>query len=94
MKAKAGPVKNGTLHMPSSVNGALVDGSPSELEALATTVKSAPPGLPELLFERCAKIAEEVAKSPVPRYVLEVGLVALTRVEPLEPIGALLAKHF
>ncbi len=71
---------------------ALVEGSPSELEALAATVKAAPNGLPELLFERCAKIAEEVAKSPVPRYVLEVGLIALTRVEPLEPIGALLAK--
>ena len=28
----------------------------------------------------------------MPRYVLEVGLIALTRVEPLEPIGALLAK--
>ena len=28
----------------------------------------------------------------MPRYVLEVGLIELTRVEPLEPIGALLAK--
>jgi DNA polymerase III subunit gamma/tau len=71
---------------------ALVDGSPSELEALAATVKAAPAGLPELLFERFAKVAEEVSKSPVPRFVLEVGLIALTRVEPLEPIGALLAK--
>jgi DNA polymerase-3 subunit gamma/tau len=71
---------------------ALVDGSPSELEALAATVKAVPTGLPELLFERFAKVADEVSKSPLPRYVLEVGLIALTRVEPLEPIGALLAK--
>ena len=48
--------------------------------------------MPELLFERFAKVAEEVSKSAVPRYVLEVGLIALTRVEPLEPIGALLQK--
>lgn len=71
---------------------ALVDASPSELEALGTLARSTAPGLPELLFERFAKIAEEVAKSAVPRYVLEVGLIALTRVAPLEPIGALVAK--
>ena len=71
---------------------ALIDGSPSELEALGKLAQAAPAGLPELLFERFAKVAEEVAKSPVPRYVLEVGLIALTRVEPLEPIGALVAK--
>ena len=47
-------------------------------------------GLPELLFDRFAKIAEEVSKSPLPRYVLEVGLVELTRVEPLEPLSGLL----
>src|SRR6185312_13321928 len=51
-----------------------------------------PAGVPELLFERFAKVAEETSKSAVPRYVLEVGLIALTRVEPLEPIGTLLAK--
>jgi hypothetical protein len=45
-----------------------------------------------LLFERFAKVAEETSKSAVPRYVLEVGLIALTRVEPLEPIGTLLSK--
>jgi len=71
---------------------ALVDASPSELEALVRAAQSVSAGVPELLFERFAKVAEEVAKSPVPRYVLEVGLIALTRVEPLEPIGALLQK--
>jgi hypothetical protein len=54
--------------------------------------QSVPAGVPELLFERFAKVAEETAKSAVPRYVLEVGLIALTRVEPLEPIGTLLSK--
>jgi len=71
---------------------ALVDASPTELEALVKSARSVPAGVPELLFERFAKVAEETAKSAVPRYVLEVGLIALTRVEPLEPIGTLLAK--
>jgi DNA polymerase III gamma/tau subunit len=71
---------------------ALVDASPTELEALVKAAQSVPAGVPELLFERFAKVAEEVSKSPVPRYVLEVGLIALTRVEPLEPIGTLLQK--
>ncbi|MDB4970676.1 MAG: polymerase subunit gamma and tau [Myxococcales bacterium] len=72
--------------------GALVDCSASELAALVEVAKSAPAGVPELLFERFAKVAEEASKSPVPRFVLEVGLIALTRVEPLEPISSLLAK--
>jgi DNA polymerase-3 subunit gamma/tau len=71
---------------------ALIDCSASELEGLIKVAKSAPAGVPELLFERWAKVAEETSKSPVPRYVLEVGLIALTRVEPLEPIGTLLSK--
>jgi DNA polymerase III subunit gamma/tau len=71
---------------------ALIDASPSELESLVKAAQSVPAGVPELLFERFAKVAEEVSKSAVPRYVLEVGLIALTRVEPLEPIGALLNK--
>jgi DNA polymerase-3 subunit gamma/tau len=71
---------------------ALVDASPTELEALVKSARSVPAGVPELLFERFAKVAEETSKSAVPRYVLEVGLIALTRVEPLEPIGTLLSK--
>ncbi|HXU72211.1 MAG TPA: DNA polymerase III subunit gamma/tau [Polyangia bacterium] len=71
---------------------ALIDASPTELEALVKAARSVPAGVPELLFERFAKVAEETSKSAVPRYVLEVGLIALTRVEPLEPIGTLLAK--
>jgi DNA polymerase-3 subunit gamma/tau len=70
---------------------ALIDASPTELEALVKLAR-ATRGVPELLFERFAKVAEEVSKSPLPRYVLEVGLIALTRVEPLQPIGQLVAK--
>ena len=71
---------------------ALIDASPTELDALIKAAQSVPAGVPELLFERFAKVAEETSKSAVPRYVLEVGLIALTRVEPLEPISALLSK--
>lgn len=70
---------------------ALIEASPTEIEALVELARSRR-GVPELLFERFAKTAEEVAKSPVPRYALEVGLIALTKVEPLEAIGALVAK--
>lgn len=71
---------------------ALVDASSSELATLTERARLTPAGLPELLFERFARVAEEVSRSPQPRYVLEVGLIALTRVEPLEPLGALLRK--
>ncbi len=71
---------------------ALVDASTSELEELQSQVQAAGAGLPELLFDRFAKTADEVSRSPLPRYVLEVGLVELTRVEPLEPLSGLLQK--
>jgi DNA polymerase-3 subunit gamma/tau len=70
----------------------LVDASATELDELRSQVATAGKGLPELLFDRFAKTAEEVSKSPLPRYVLEVGLVELTRVEPLEPLSGLLQK--
>jgi DNA polymerase-3 subunit gamma/tau len=70
----------------------LIDASAAELDELRAQAQTAGPGLPELLFDRFAKITEEVTKSPLPRYVLEVGLVELTRVEPLEPISGLLQK--
>src|SRR5581483_8281024 len=70
----------------------LIEASAGEIDELKAQVKKLPVGLAELLFDRFVKVAEEVAKSPVPRYVLEVGLVELTRVEPLEPISGLIAK--
>jgi DNA polymerase-3 subunit gamma/tau len=71
---------------------ALIDASASELDELRAQVKGAERGLTELLFDRFAKTADEVSRSPLPRYVLEIGLVELTRVEPLEPISTLLTK--
>ena len=70
----------------------LVEASGADLDELRAQAKAAPTGLTELLFNRFAKVAEDCSKSPAPRYVLEVGLVELTRVEPLEPIAGLLAK--
>jgi DNA polymerase-3 subunit gamma/tau len=70
----------------------LIEGSTAEIGELVEVAKSAPPGLLELLFERLALRTEEIAKAPQPRYLLEVALVELTRVEPLEPMGALVAK--
>jgi DNA polymerase-3 subunit gamma/tau len=70
----------------------LIEGSTAEIGELVETAKAAPAGLLELLFERLALRAEEIAKAPQPRYMLEVALVELMRVEPLEPMGALIAK--
>jgi len=70
----------------------LIEGSTAEIGELVDAAKAAPAGLLELLFERLALRAEEIAKAPQPRYMLEVALVELTRVEPLEPMGALVAK--
>ncbi len=70
----------------------LIEASESELGELLTMAKTAPAGRLELLFARFAKTAEEVLRSPLPRYVLEVGLVELGHVEPLEPLGMLIDR--
>lgn len=46
----------------------------------------------ELLFQRMAKLTEEIAKSSFPRYLLEVGLVDLCVTETLLHIDELLQK--
>jgi len=70
----------------------LIEGSTGDLEELKAQAQNAPAGLAEMMFDRFAKTAEDVSKSPVPRYVLEVGLVELARVEPLEPLASLVGK--
>jgi DNA polymerase III gamma/tau subunit len=70
----------------------LIEASASDVDELVAQAKATPPGLAEMMFARFAKVVEEASKSPLPRYVLEVGLVELTRVEPLETIGHLVAK--
>ncbi|MSP61497.1 MAG: DNA polymerase III subunit gamma/tau [Myxococcales bacterium] len=72
--------------------GALIEGSENELADLQATAKAAPAGLLELLFDRFARVTEEVARSPLPRFVFEVGLIELTYVEPLEPVGELVDR--
>ncbi len=69
----------------------LIEAAAGELEQMRADIGETPT-LPELLFQRFVPIVEEVAKSPVPRQVLDVGLVALTRVEPLQPIGELIER--
>ena len=70
----------------------LIDAPASELAALQQTAKAAPNGLLELLFDRFAHVAENAAESPLPRYVIEVGLCELCRVEPLEPVSQLIDR--
>ena len=71
---------------------ALVEASESELGELRRVAALAGEGLLELVFHRLARLAEEVARSPLPRFVLEIGLVELCRVEPLEPLGELVER--
>jgi DNA polymerase-3 subunit gamma/tau len=77
-----------TLEDPS----ALIEASGAELQELRADAAKTPNGLLELLFERFCRTAEEVSRSPVPRQVLEVGLLSLLRVEPLEPLSGLIGK--
>jgi DNA polymerase-3 subunit gamma/tau len=71
---------------------ALIDASSAEIAELKAEAKRAPAGLLEVMFDRFAKTTDEVARSPVPRYVLEVGLIELMRTEPLEPMSTLIGR--
>jgi DNA polymerase-3 subunit gamma/tau len=71
---------------------ALIDAPTAELAALAKTAQATQVGLLEMLFDRLAKIAQEMTESMLPRYVFEVGLVELCRVEPLEPVAQLVDR--
>ncbi|HEX2573026.1 MAG TPA: DNA polymerase III subunit gamma/tau [Polyangia bacterium] len=71
---------------------ALIDAPTAELAALAKTAQATQAGLLEMLFDRLAKIAQEMTESMLPRYVFEVGLVELCRVEPLEPVAQLVDR--
>ncbi|MCS6915814.1 MAG: DNA polymerase III subunit gamma/tau [Myxococcales bacterium] len=69
----------------------LLEAVGSELEEIRQQAAAAR-GAAELLFSRMIRIAEEVSRSPLPRYVLEVGVVELCRVEPLAPLGELVDR--
>jgi DNA polymerase-3 subunit gamma/tau len=71
---------------------ALIDASENELASLVETARRAPDGLLPLLFDRFSRVVDDVAKSPLPRFALEVGLVELCEIEPIEPIGDLVDR--
>lgn len=72
--------------------GPLLDATLAELQdmqALATA-----PGA-EILpqhFDRFARTAEDIARSPVPRLLLEMAIVEMVQAEPMVPLGDLLDR--
>lgn len=70
----------------------LVEVSEGALTELKQVAARAPNGLLPLLFDRTARLCDEVARSSLPRFVLEVGFIELCQVEPLEPIGELVDR--
>ncbi len=62
-----------------------------ELEELRRQTRQAG-GAAELLFDRMVRVAEETSRAALPRYVLEVGMVELCRVEPLQPFSELVGR--
>jgi len=72
--------------------GSLIEGSQAEVDALQAQAQEAPTGLLEHLFTRFAVRVDEISKSPLPRYVLEVALVELTHLQPLEAVTPLIRK--
>ena len=70
----------------------LIEASETELAELVATAAGVKAGLLELLIDRFAKVADDVTRSPVPRFVFEVGLVEMTFVEALEPIGEMVER--
>ncbi len=63
-------------------------GELDELQAQAALAK----GRVELLFDRMVRVAEDTSRAALTRYVLEVGLVELCSVEPLQPVGELIDR--
>ena len=63
-------------------------GELDELQAQATLAK----GRVELLFDRMVRVAEDTSRAALTRYVLEVGLVELCSVEPMQPVGELIDR--
>ncbi|MBL9009398.1 MAG: DNA polymerase III subunit gamma/tau [Myxococcales bacterium] len=63
----------------------------SELPELEQQAKQVA-GRSELLFDRMMRIAEDTARATQARYALEVGLVELCTLEPLQPIAELVDR--
>ena len=69
----------------------LLEATPSELEELQAQSERAR-GRAELLFHRMLRVADETSRAALPRYVLEVGVVELCSIEPMQPIGELVDR--
>ena len=63
----------------------------SELPELEQQAKQVS-GRSELLFDRMMRVAEDTARAAQARYALEVGLVELCTLEPLQPIAGLVDR--
>ena len=63
----------------------------AELEELRAQAQLAQ-GRAVLLFDRMVRVADDAARAALTRYVLEVGLVELCAVAPLQPVGELLDR--
>ncbi|MBL8633197.1 MAG: DNA polymerase III subunit gamma/tau [Myxococcales bacterium] len=69
----------------------LLEATPSELEELRAQSERAK-GRTEQLFNRMMRVADETSRAALPRYVLEVGVVELCAIEPMQPIGELVDR--
>ena len=70
---------------------ALLEVPASELPELEAQAKQVT-GRAELLFDRMMRVAEDTARASQARYALEVGLVELCALEPLQPISELIDR--
>lgn len=70
---------------------AILETTGAELEELQAQAQLAQ-GRAVLLFDRMVRVADDAARAALTRYVLEVGLVELCAVAPLQPIGELLDR--
>ncbi len=70
----------------------LVDATAEELEELAGLVRGVAPGLLRQGFEILTRAVDEIARAPLPRFSLELAVIALCQAEPLLPLGDLLER--
>ncbi len=70
----------------------LIQATNAEWEELREQAAREEAGLVPQHFDRFVKAAEEIARSPSPRLVLEMALIEMAHAEPLLPLGDLLQR--
>jgi DNA polymerase-3 subunit gamma/tau len=70
----------------------LVDGSPEERAELAALARELDPARLSPMFERMVRACDELAQTQMPRMVLDLALIDLATLEPMLPLGDLLAR--